>query len=257
VLFSDIEGFTAFAETMQPEELVSILNEYLSIMSGIIFRNDGTLDKYEGDAVMAFWGAPIPQRDHALHACQAALEMQESLADLNVTWAKVGRPAIRVRIGINTGDMVVGNMGAEGKFAYTVIGDSVNLASRLEGANKEYRTSVMVSERTYSRVKDVIVGRQLDRITVKGRSEPVTVFELLQPVDRGVGPDLEEFLELYGKGLGAYYRKDWAGASTAFERALALRPNDYPARLHLERVQAYRVMPPPENWDGTFVMQRK
>lgn len=257
VLFSDIEGFTAFAEHLPPEDLVRILNEYLSVMSEIIFKNDGTLDKYEGDAVMAFWGAPIPQQDHALRACLSALQMQESLLELNTTWTEAGRPRIRIRIGLNTGEMVVGNMGAVGKFAYTVIGDSVNLASRLEGANREYRTGIMVSQRTHELVKDRIIGRELDRITVKGRNEPVTVFELLCSRDHPQADETERFLERYSVGLASYHTRRWTEGLSAFGGALQLRPDDYTTQLHIKRIQAYQVTPPPDNWNGVFILTSK
>ncbi len=207
VLFSDIEGFTAMSEHLPPESLVSILNEYFSVMSGLIFQNDGTLDKYEGDAIMAFWGAPIPQADHALRACVTALQMQKSLVQLNEEWKKLERPPLRVRIGLNTGDMVVGNMGAIGKFAYTVIGDSVNLASRLEGANREYRTGIMVADRTYELVREEILGRELDRITVKGRREPVRVYELLGMKKDETTDELERFLAHYSEGMTGYFSR--------------------------------------------------
>jgi adenylate cyclase len=257
VLFSDIEGFTAFAEHLPPEELVRILNEYLSVMSEIIFKNDGTLDKYEGDAVMAFWGAPIPLHDHALRACLSALQMQESLVDLNKTWSEAGRPDIRIRIGLNTGEMVVGNMGAAGKFAYTVIGDSVNLASRLEGANREYRTGIMVSRRTYELVKGKIIGRELDRITVKGRNEPVTVFELLCARDHPQADETERFLEKYSAGLAAYHTCRWTDGLSAFAEALQVRPDDYTTQLHIKRIHAYQATPPPDDWNGVFILTSK
>jgi adenylate cyclase len=257
VLFSDIEGFTALAENLPPEELVRILNEYLSVMSGIIFKNDGTLDKYEGDAVMAFWGAPIPQHDHAYRACLSALQMQESLLELNNTWAAAGKPGIRIRIGLNTGEMVVGNMGATGKFAYTVIGDSVNIASRLEGANREYRTGIMVSQRTYALVKDRIIGRELDRITVKGRSEPVTVFELLCSRDHPQAEEIERFLGKYSAGLEFYHTRLWTEGLSAFAEALQLRPDDYTTQLHITRIHACQTTPPPEDWNGMFALVSK
>jgi len=257
VLFSDIEGFTAMSEHLPPESLVSILNEYFSVMSGLIFQNDGTLDKYEGDAIMAFWGAPIPQADHAMRACVTALQMQKSLVQLNDEWKARNRPPLRVRIGLNTGDMVVGNMGAVGKFAYTVIGDSVNLASRLEGANREYRTGIMVADRTYELIREEILGRELDRIAVKGRGEPVRVYELLGMKKDETTDELERFLAHYTEGMTGYFSRRWPEACTAFEAALAVRPDDYPTQLHLERIHAYQQQPPPEHWDGVFVMKTK
>jgi adenylate cyclase len=235
VLFSDIQGFTTIAQTMDPVKLVGILNEYLDAMSELILQNDGTLDKYEGDAIMAFWGAPVPQEDHPLRACKSALAMRDALVSLNKEWAALGRPELHMRIGINTGDMVVGNMGSRGKFAYTVMGDSVNLGSRLEGANKEYRTSIMVSKRTYDFVKDQVVGRELDLLTVKGRTEPVGVYELwfMKGDDREA--EAQRFLEAYSQGMTFYHRHDWTSAAGAFARALELRPDDYPSLLHRDR----------------------
>lgn len=257
VLFSDIEGFTTFSEGMQPEELVGLLNEYLSRMTGIVFRYDGTLDKYEGDAVMAFWGAPIPQNDHALRACKSALEMQGALLELRRQWATKGRPTIKVRIGINSGEMVVGNMGGTGKFDYTVIGDSVNLASRLEGANKLYASSILVSERTYELVKEHILGRELDLIVVKGRSEPLRIFELLQLHSAGLDASLERFLEQFAAALGLYRRQQWVDAGRAFEQALSIRPDDYPSQLYIQRSGYFAGNPPPAGWDGVFEMTTK
>ena len=257
VLFSDIEAFTTFSQNMPPEELVAILNEYLSAMAEIIFTNDGTLDKYEGDAIMAFWGAPIPQHDHAMRACVTALKMQKALADIHEIWRHQSKPIFRMRIGINTGDMIVGNMGGRGKFNYTVIGDSVNLGSRLEGANKEYKTHVMASQRTYDMVKDQILGRELDLITVKGRSEPVTIYELIQMRDGSPNPNLERFLECYSEALALYRQQRWKSAIQRFEDALTLRPHDHPTKLYIERAQLYAITSPPEDWNGVFVMTTK
>jgi adenylate cyclase len=257
VLFSDIEGFTTFSQNMEPEKLVALLNEYLSAMSDVIFRNQGTVDKYEGDAIMAFWGAPIPQSNHPQLACLSALQMKDALGEMNRLWHEQGKPHIHARIGINTGPMVVGNMGSAGKFAYTVIGDSVNLASRLEGANKEYRSSIMVSERTYDLVRKDILGRKLDRIAVKGRSEPVTTYELLQPLRQPITPELAAFLEKYERGLELYFERKWSQAAGAFEAALLLKPEDGPSRLYLSRIHTYLTSPPPESWDGVFIMRSK
>jgi len=257
VLFSDIEGFTTISQDMEPERLVGLLNEYLSVMSEIIFRNRGTLDKYEGDAIMAFWGAPLPQADHALLACRAALEMRDALAPLNERWRNEGKPRLNIRIGINTGTMVVGNMGAAGKFAYTVIGDSVNLASRLEGANKEYRTCIMASERTYELVSASVRGRKLDRIAVKGRSVPVTIYEILQARSAPLPPVLEKVFAKYEEGLQLYFGRDFAAARGAFSEALALHPDDTPSGIFLVRAQTLAAAPPPADWDGVFVMKSK
>ncbi len=257
VLFSDIEGFTTISQDMEPERLVGLLNEYLSVMSEIIFHNQGTLDKYEGDAIMAFWGAPIPQNDHALLACRTALEMQAALAPLNERWQREGKPRLNIRIGINTGPMVVGNMGATGKFAYTVIGDSVNLASRLEGANKEYRTAIMTSERTYDLVRGSIRGRKLDRIAVKGRSVPVTIYEILQAMPAELPPAIGQAYARYEEGLQLYFSREFDAAQRTFREALKLHPDDIPSRLFLARAGELAVSPPPPGWDGVYVMKSK
>jgi len=179
VLFSDIRGFTSISERLTPEELVEHLNIYLQSMTDIVLKYDGTLDKYIGDAIMAFWGAPIEMEDHALKACKASLEMMEALKAMNVKWDSEGKPTLEIGIGINTGDMVVGNMGSSSRMDYTLMGDNVNLGSRLEGTNKFYKTGIIISEFTYQYVKDDIISRELDLIRVKGKALPVKIYELI------------------------------------------------------------------------------
>jgi adenylate cyclase len=180
VLFSDIRGFTSFSEKHQPEEVVSLLNEYLGAMTDIVFEYEGTLDKFVGDAIMVLWGAPIGQPDHAERACRCALAMIEKLKKLQAKWAAEGRYVIDIGIGINTGDMVVGNMGAAGKkMDYTVIGDNVNLGARLEGLTRQYNNHIIISEYTYAKVKDVVVANELGAVTVKGKQFPVVVYDLV------------------------------------------------------------------------------
>lgn len=257
VLFSDIAGFTTISESMQPEDLVDLLNEYLSAMTAIIFANGGTLDKYEGDAIMAFWGAPIPHADHALRACRAAFQMQEALKGMREGWKEEGKPHIDVRIGLSTGIMVVGNMGGTRRFDYTVMGDTVNLGSRLEGANKEYRTKIMVSEITYKHVKDQVIARQLDLLVVKGKTEPIAVYELVGLLDNTVPSHYDEFLRHYNQGLQQYRNRDWRRAIQSFQKALEVLPNDYPSSMYIERAESYEVSPPPPEWDGAFVLKTK
>jgi adenylate cyclase len=180
VLFSDIRGFTTFSEKHQPEEVVSLLNEYLGAMTEIVFEYEGTLDKFVGDAVMALWGAPIGQPDHAERAVRCAVSMIAKLKQLQAKWTAEGKYAIDIGIGINTGDMVVGNMGAEGKkMDYTVIGDNVNLGARLEGLTRKYNNHIIISEYTYEKVKDIVEARELDSVTVKGKENPVVVYDLV------------------------------------------------------------------------------
>jgi adenylate cyclase len=180
VLFSDIRGFTSFSEQHQPEEVVSLLNEYLGAMTNIVFEHEGTLDKFIGDAIMALWGAPVGQPDHAERACRCALAMIEKLKELQAKWAAEGKYVIDIGIGINTGDMVVGNMGAEGKkMDYTVIGDNVNLGARLESLTRQYNSHIIISEFTYAKVKEVVEARALGSVTVKGKQQPVVVYDLV------------------------------------------------------------------------------
>lgn len=257
VLFSDIEKFTSLSEKLPPENLVTILNEYLSLMTEIIFSNEGTLDKYEGDAIVAFWGAPIPQPDHALRACRAAVEMQDKLAAIRPGWVKEGKPALNVRIGINTGEMIVGNMGGIGHFDYTVIGDSVNIGARLEGANKQYSTNVIVSESTYRYISSQVVVRELDMLIVAGRTEPIRVYELIGMANGAIAPNRLNFVENYTKGLTLYRRRQWSSAIKQFEKALKIAPLDFPAQMYIERSQLYLASPPPDDWNGSFVLRTK
>jgi adenylate cyclase len=179
VLFSDIRGFTTISEALNPEEVVELLNEYLSKMVEIVFKYDGTLDKFIGDAVMAFWGAPIPQKDHPRKAVLCGIEMIEELQKLQAKWRAEGKKIIDIGIGVNTGDMVVGNMGSKDKMEYTVIGDNVNLGSRLEGLNKEYKTHIIISAATYDAVKDIVEARPLGSVRVKGKEKPVDIYEVV------------------------------------------------------------------------------
>jgi len=257
VLFADIEGFTTISENLPSEQLVGILNEYLSAMSEVVFRHSGTLDKYQGDAIMAFWGAPIAQHDHALNACRAAIEMQQVAKEIRSAWRSEKKPLFHLRIGINTGEMVVGNMGAMRKFDYTVIGDSVNLGSRLEGANKQYHTGIIVSENTFSLVSQEMVGRELDLLTVKGRSEPIHIYELLMTRESPLDHELREFLVFFGEGIGHFRKKEWEAARAAFSAASSLRPADDPTLMYLQRISQFEIEPPPENWDGVFEMTTK
>ena len=257
VFFSDIAGFTSLSEKSTPEGLVALLNEYLSAMTEIIFAHAGTLDKFEGDAIMAFWGAPIDQADHALRACKASLKMQEELVSIRKRWKAEGKPDLYVRIGLNSGEMLVGNMGGASRFDYTVIGDSVNLASRLEGENKQYKSSIMIGQSTYEHVKDSVIARELDLLIVVGKTKPVTVYELIGLKETGVAQELSKFLELYHEGLRLHRLQKWDDAIACFEQALKIKPDDYPAQIYIERSRLYQAAPPPENWDGVFVLKSK
>ena len=256
VMFSDLRGFTSFSEKLDPETLVQLLNEYLTVMSDVIFKYDGTIDKYMGDAIMAFWGAPEHQPDHATLACRAALDMVVALEQLNAKWADEGRPPLAMGIGINTGVMKVGNMGSNSRFDYTVLGDAVNLASRLEGLNKEYGTTLIVSKATLDETGDVFHDRFLDLVAVKGKREPVEVFEILD-ADRLPGIHAGPALRAYDEGIELYRERDWLGAAAKFQEALRLSPDDGPGSVYLKRCEELMDDPPPVDWDGVYVMTRK
>ncbi len=255
VLFSDIRGFTTISEKLKPEELVALLNDYLTPMTDLVFENAGTIDKYMGDAIMAFWGAPLTQPDHARRACRTALQMMRRLHELQKGWEEQGLPHLDIGIGLNSGPMAVGNMGSLQRFDYTVMGDNVNLGSRLEGINKEYRTNIIVSEFTEKLVREQMVCRELDAVRVKGKNEPVHIFELLGEVG-----EESSSLALKGRfeeGLAAYRAQQWDEAEEHFRGCFAIRPEDGPSIVYLERVAALREDPPGEGWDGVFVMKTK
>jgi adenylate cyclase len=256
VMFSDLRGFTTFSESLDPETLVHLLNEYLTIMSDVVFKYEGTIDKYMGDAIMAFWGAPQQQPDHATLAGKAALEMVAALEDLNARWVAEGRPPLAMGIGINTGIMKVGNMGSNSRFDYTVLGDSVNLASRLEGLNKEYGTTLIVSRATLDETGGIFHARFLDLVAVKGKKEPVEVFEILD-ADRLPGIHAGPALRAYDEGIELYRERDWLGAAAKFQEALRLSPDDGPSAVYLKRCEDLLHDPPPVDWDGVYVMTRK
>jgi len=257
VLFSDVAGFTSISERLTPRQLVTLINEYLSAMTEIILKHDGIIDKYEGDAIMAEFGAPVYYEDHAIKACAAALEMQKRLVKLNKKWAKENVPELRARVGINSGNMIVGNMGSHQVFDYTVMGDEVNLASRLEGANKLFNTYIMISESTYNLVKDHFVTRPLDMIRVKGKQKPVKVYELIAKKDDALPYKFKEILPVYINGITYYNTRQWDRAIECFQYCLRLVPNDGPSKEYLRRVTEYKKNPPPPDWDGVFTLTSK
>jgi adenylate cyclase len=257
VLFSDIRGFTSLSEKLDPHVLLELLNEYLTPMTEIIVSEcQGTLDKYIGDAIMAFWGAPQEQPDHALRACRAALAMIERLGTLRRGWRERGLPDIDIGVGINTGPMSVGFVGSQDRFYnYTVLGDAVNLASRLEGANRAYETRVILGASTYEAVRDRVVVRELDLVRVKGKLEPVHIYELLALAPGP--PELTAFVERFRWGLSAYAAQRWDEAIARFREADQLRGGDPTSRKYVERCEAMRREPPGPEWDGVFQMKTK
>ncbi len=255
VLFSDIRGFTTISEKLTPEELVHLLNEYLTAMTDVVFKHDGMLDKYMGDAIMAVFGAPLDQPDHARRACQTALEMMDELHRLQKKWQAEGKPVLNIGIGVNSGDMVVGNMGSEMRFDYTVMGDMVNLGSRLEGINKEYGSNIIFSEFTYNAVKDFMCCRELDWVKVKGKKLPVKIYELL--AEKKEENKFKELITSFEEGLALYRASRWDEAIAAFRKTLGIRPEDEAAKLYIERCNNLKENPPPAPWDGVFTMTRK
>ena len=252
VLFSDIRGFTTISEKLEPEEVVRLLNEYLTAMTKLVFKYDGVLDKYMGDAIMAFYGAPIEMADHADKACLTALEMIEVLKELQTKWMESGVPVINIGIGINSGPMIVGNMGSDVRFDYTVMGDSVNLGSRLEGINKQYGTRIIVSEFTRNIARLNLNFRELDLVRVKGKNEPVRIFELMSEKDAQ-----PSFLEVFERGLASYRGMDWERSESLFQQALSIKPDDGPSSIYIKRCLEYKKTPPSDDWDGVYEMKTK
>ncbi len=257
VLFSDIASFTSVSERLGPEDLIAHLNEYLTAMTEVVFQHSGTLDKYVGDAIIAFWGAPLELKDHAYQACRAAIEMTRRLDALHSKWREEGKPVLNFRIGINSGEMIVGNVGGRDRFDYTVIGDNVNLASRLESANKMYRSRILLSEYTYELVKDRAFARELDMIVVKGKTNPVKIYELISDKTEGVSDEKRRMVEIYCAALARYRSREWRIAAELFEKALLANSGDYPSEMYLERCRMYQLNPPPPDWNGVFVMKTK
>src|SRR5580692_8972205 len=262
VMFSDIRGFTTISEKMDAQELALFLKQYLSYMTKIVFNHSGTLDKYIGDAVMAFWGAPFEEPGHATKACNAALEMMKRVREMGRQWEAQGKPKLEVGIGINTGVASVGKMGSVLRAEYTALGDTVNLSSRLEGLNKDYGTHVIVNETTYHAAKnDGFVFRELDLMRVKGKLQPVTIYQLMgRQTDFAANGSAETVrlqMEVFAGARELYRNRQWKAALSAFQGILEKWPKDGPSRAYVERCQEYTVAEPPANWDGVFVMTHK
>jgi adenylate cyclase len=255
VFFSDVRGFTTISEKLDPKALGDFLNSYLTPMTDLVFKNKGTLDKYMGDAVMAFFGAPIHYPDHAKCAARCALQQLEKLKELQAVYAKKGLPVIDIGIGLNTGECSVGNMGSETVRNYTVMGDAVNLASRLEGINKEYGTRIIISEFTHKEIKQDFICREIDWVRVKGKLLPVKIYELIA---EGKAPkELDEMIKYFDDGYAFYREKRFEQAIRSFESAASSHPQDMTSQIYIERCRGFIAEPPPENWDGVYVMKTK
>lgn len=255
VLFSDVRGFTTISEGLDPKQLTQLMNEFLTPMTHVIHHHRGTIDKYMGDAIMAFWGAPVPDPDHPRNALLAAMEMIAKLDSLQAHFKSRGWPPIKVGVGLNTGDMTVGNMGSEFRLAYTVMGDAVNLGSRLESLTKNYGVDIMVSEFTSARVPD-FAFRELDCVRVKGKDKPVRIYEPIGP-ERELKTDERDELARYNEALTMYRSQQWAPARQAFARLQQRSPLRALYPLYLERIAHFEQQPPPADWDGTYTFLTK
>ena len=255
ILFSDIRGFTTIAERLPDGELTTLLNEYLTAMTEVVFENNGTVDKYIGDAIMAFYGAPIEDAAHPLQACRTAIQMSRRLERLREQWQQRGLPAVRIGIGINTDTVRLGNFGSDLRFDYTIIGDGVNLAARLEGANKQYGSESLISETTWEQVRHELVTRELDLIQVKGRQQPTRIFELL--AERPAADELAEHILRFEKALAMYRDQQFGKALDEFTALGDTDESDQPIRMYIDRCRSLIETPPPKNWDGVYVMTSK
>ena len=255
VLFTDIVGFTGLSERLG-DAIVPVLSDYLELASAAISTRNGTIDKFIGDAVMAFWGAPTPNDRHAVDACAAALEFRRRLGQRCAEPSGAAEMPLRMRVGINTGRMLVGNIGSNERLSYTVIGDAVNVASRLEAVNKRYGTEILIGEDTRAAAGDAILVRRLDWVAVYGRTQGLAVYELLGMADLGA-LQTPEWVTAYEGGLDAYARRDWAGAAELFESANAIRGDDLPSQIFVERCRKYLASPPPGDWTAVSILAEK
>jgi adenylate cyclase len=251
VLFSDIEGFTSFAERLEPDDLVSLLNGHLGDAADIVTATRGIVDKFIGDAIVAFWGPPITRPDeHAGLACVAALRVARSIRRLDAQCGRLGVRPLAVRVGVATGEVLVGIIGSANKYNYTVMGDAANLGSRLEGLNKIYGTNVLVSERTAQEAAGAVLTRRVDRVRVFGRAEPVDLYEVI--AERGEENGAVLRCEAYAEAMSQYDRRAWPIAAAAFERMTREWPHDGAARAMAERCTAFQESDPGTDWDGIW-----
>lgn len=255
ILFSDVRGFTSISEGLDAKELTVLMNAFMTPLSRVIYKHRGTIDKYMGDCIMAFWGAPLPDADHARHAILAGIEMQATLAALQPQLKERGWPEIHVGVGINTGRVSVGNMGSEVRIAYTVMGDAVNLASRLEGITKQYGVGIVVGEHTRNAVTD-FVYRELDHVRVKGKDKPVAIYQPIGLISE-VSPAMQHEVDLFHEFRRLYCSQDWDQAESQLMNLLRMSPNTRLYEIYAERVAYFRKNPPPADWDGVFVFQTK
>jgi adenylate cyclase len=255
VLFTDVVGFTSISEKLTPKELATFMNEYLTAMTSIIYEHGGTVDKYIGDAIMAFWGAPLDDPEHALHAVEAALAMRKRIVTLQQEMMAKGFPAIKIGIGINSGQMRVGNMGSSYRVAYTVMGDAVNLASRLEGLTRQYDTWVIVGEVTRAKVEGYL-WRELDLVRVKGKNEPVAIHEPCG-AEISLAKEYADDITLFNNMVVSYRNKDWDASEAMLHELIAHKPERKLSQFYLDSILQYRKEPPSPEWDGVCTFTTK
>ncbi len=258
IVFSDVKGYTSYSEKRTPEEVVKTLNEYLGAMSSVIVDSDGTLDKFLGDGIMAYWGAPLPQEDHHAHGVRCALDMIKRLGELHEKWISEGTEPFYIRVGLNSGEVIAGNIGAAGKkMEYTVIGDNVNLASRLESTAKVYGVNILVSESTYKPTKDKFLYRELDYLRVVGKSQPIRVYEVLQALDEPLDEALEGRAKRFEEAIALYRSRSFKDAKAIFRELKGLDPDDMASQVYIDRCKSFIATPPPDDWDGVYVRTTK
>ncbi|MBR4328900.1 MAG: adenylate/guanylate cyclase domain-containing protein, partial [Candidatus Riflebacteria bacterium] len=258
VMFTDIAGFTSISEKLDADALTELMNSYLDEMTKILFKNGGTLDKYIGDAIMGFWNHPTTMEDHATRAVTCAIEMQKKLKEMRENWIAQGLPKVEMRAGINTGTCMVGFIGSKIQMNFTCLGDNVNLASRLEGANKAYGTFIMISEPVKKQLNPYLFStRFLDFLAVKGKNEPVLVYEVRGWQNEETQVWKEKAGELYQNGIDKYLAREWNKAIELFEEVLKLVPDDAPSKVYIDRCKHFKQEPPEENWDGRFILKTK
>lgn len=255
VLFSDVRGFTTISEGLDPKELSALMNEFLTPLSRVVYKHRGTIDKYMGDCIMAFWGAPLPDALHARNAILSGMEMLATLDALQARFKARGWPPIKIGVGVNTGRISVGNMGSEVRIAYTVMGDEVNLASRLEGITKQYGVGMIVGENTRE-ITPEFVYRELDRVRVKGKDKPVAIYEPLGLVGE-VGKDTLDELKVFNDMRRLYHKQNWEQAELQLMNLLRMSPQTELYRIYVERIAYFRKAPPASDWDGVFLFETK
>lgn len=256
MFFSDVAGFTSISEKLAPEKLSQILNDYLTPMTDLILERDGYVNKYAGDGIMAVWGVPYPSPDHAVQACFSALEQQAKIRELLAFFKTEYNVELHVRMGLNSGFVSAGNMGSKGKKEYTVMGDAVNLAARLEPTNKDYNTLILIGSNTYQAAKDHIVARLVDRIIVTGKTEPIAVYDLIGKKGE-VGAEQLEALQRFEQATAEYLKRDWEKALKGFSAVLEISPNDKAAKVFIERIHIFQREPPPPEWQGEHKRAKK